>query len=70
MREAILHSLEYFNTKLRRHKLRMDANIYSLVENTGADNASNEIPTSKIFSTNFLVLHPSQNLFETKIHNL
>ena len=32
VREAILHSLEYFNGKLRRHKLRMDANMYSLVE--------------------------------------
>jgi hypothetical protein len=52
VREAILHSLEYFNGKLRKYKLRMDANIYLLAENsdrkTGGEPAP-ELQTSNQF---------------------
>ena len=72
MREAILHSLEYFNGKLRKYKLRMDANIYLLEENadrkTGGE-AAPELQTSKRISSHSIVLHPSQNLYDTKIEN-
>ena len=40
VREAILHSLEYFNGKLKKHKLKMNADFYSLIEQT-----SNSSPT-------------------------
>lgn len=72
MREAILHSLEYFNGKLRKYKLRMDANIYLLEENgdrkTGGE-AAPELQTSNLISSHSIVLHPSQNLYDTKIEN-
>jgi len=72
VREAILHSLEYFNGKLRKYKLRMDANIYLLEEKadrkTGGE-AAPELQTSKLISSHSLVLHPSQNLYDTKIEN-
>lgn len=67
-----MHSLEYFNGKLRKYKLRMDANIYLLEENadrkTGGE-AAPELPTSKVISPHSIVLHPSQNLYDTKIEN-
>jgi len=34
VREAILHSLEYFNGKLKKYKLKMNADFYSMIENT------------------------------------
>jgi len=36
VREAILHSLEYFNGKFKKHKLKMNADLYSLIENTSS----------------------------------
>ncbi len=36
VREAILHSLEYFNGKLKKHKLKMNADLYSLIEQTSS----------------------------------
>jgi hypothetical protein len=32
VRETILHSLEYFNGRLKKHKLKMNADLYSLIE--------------------------------------
>ena len=68
-----MHSLEYFNGKLKKYKLRMDANIYLLAERS--DRKKGGEPTPELQTSNgfyvrlILVLHPSQNLYDTKIEN-
>jgi hypothetical protein len=48
VREAILHSLEYFNGKLKKHKLKMNADFYSMIENTSPTPSRSSAPDSPI----------------------
>ena len=55
VREAIMHSLEYFNNgKLRRHRLKMsDPDVYySLIENT--NHQEDDTTPSKITFNDYL----------------
>jgi hypothetical protein len=47
VREAVLHSLEYFNGKLRKHRLRMNPDIYSFMVESSATEGSELSTTSK-----------------------
>lgn len=40
VREAILHSLEYFNGKMKRFRLKMSADCYQLIEEAGVPSAT------------------------------